>query len=194
MRVRTSVIGVAVLVGMIDVSAQAPRPSDPWFRRSTQAGDFQPARLPWKTFAVELPKDWQLGPGVGATLFWVTEEVRGDLPAAGIVFEHTENVEPLNPNDVDAKLAGFEAEYVRRRDPGGSNFEQEAKDVDGRRFILVRYSRAGFTGPDRVVVYVVPAGKVMYRLFCIAPEKQFNEKYQEIFAHVAASFKPSVAN
>jgi hypothetical protein len=46
------------------------------------------------------------------------------------------------------------------------------------------------SGRDRVVQYSIPAGAVMFRLICIAPEAQMSA-YQAAFAHVAFSFKPS---
>jgi hypothetical protein len=42
-----------------------------------------------------------------------------------------------------------------------------------------------------VIQYSVPSGNVMYRLVCIAPTAQLAQRYQAIFAHVAASFKPT---
>ena len=59
--------------------------------------------------------------------------------------------------------------------------------------MLIQYSRGGLIGTDRVALYVFPAGRAMYRLICIAPEKEMVSKYQQIFAHVAWSFKPIIS-
>jgi hypothetical protein len=173
--------------------AQAPSGSDPWMRKSSKPQDFHVAKLPWNTFSIELPDDWQLVPSFGAVLLTAAEKARSNQPSAAIIVEHTLNIEPLNASDVDQRLATLEADWVRQRDPSGENFEHQAKEVDGRRYVMIQYTRPGFNGRDRIVVYVLASGKVMYRLYCIAPEKQIAEKYQAIFAHVAATFKPSAA-
>jgi hypothetical protein len=174
--------------------AQAPAGSDPWMRKSSKPQDFHVAKLPWNTFSVELPDDWQLVPSFGAALVTAAEKGRGNQPVAAIIIEHTLNIEPLNASDVDERLATLEADWVRQRDPSGESFEHQAKEFDGRRYVMIQYTRPGFNGRDRVVVYVMAAGKVMYRLICIAPDKQIAEKYQAIFAHVASTFKPATAS
>jgi hypothetical protein len=189
-----SAIWLLLTLGFVEPSAQPQVPSDPWFKMSQRPRDFRQAPLPWKTFTVEVPNGWQLTPGYNSILFTAAEKVGSNLPAASIVFEHTALPEPLGPNDVDANLAGNEADYARGRDPGNQKVEQDAKEVNQRRFMLIQYSRNGFFGMDRVAVYVFPAGRVMYRLICIAPEKEFVQKYQPIFAHVAWSFKPAIAD
>jgi len=191
MIIRSTAIVLVFSLGLVETHAQ-PKPSDPWFGRSTKAGDFYAAKLPWKTFSVELPDDWQLVPGFGATLLTIAEKGRGNQPGAAIVIEHTLNVLPLGPGDVDARLAKNEAEFAQGRDPGAQKVDAQVKDVNNQRFMLIQYSRSGFGVTDRVAVYVFPTGKVMYRLICIAPEAQVAAKYQEIFAHVASSFKPAI--
>jgi hypothetical protein len=192
MTFRSSVAWLLLTLASTDLHAQAPSASEPLIRRSARAGDFQAAKLPWNTFTIDLPDGWPLVPGWGAILVSAAERGRGNQPSAAIVIEHTQNIEPLSPSDVDERLAALEADWAHQRDPAGQNFEQHTREFEGRRFVIVQYRRAGFNGPDRVTVYVLPAGKVMYRLICIAPDKEAR-KYQEIFAHVAASFKPSAA-
>ena len=63
------------------------------------------------------------------------------------------------------------------------------KEVNGRRFVFIRYFRPGLAGTDAVVQYAIPNGNVMYRLICIAPSAQLTTKYQATFAHVAQSLK-----
>jgi hypothetical protein len=183
-----------LMLSVAQAQAQSPAQTDPWFKRSARPNDFRPARLPWNTFSIELPEDWHLVPGYSAVLVTAAERGRGNFPAGAIVIEHTALVKPLGPNDVNDLLGGLEIDFARLRDPAGKNFEHQVKDVNNQRFILIQYLRAGFAGDDRVVVYAMPAGKVMYRLICIAPEKEIAQKYQAIFAHVAASFKPVVSN
>ena len=139
---------------------------DPWFGRSAKARDFSPAKLPWKIFTIELPDDWQMVPGLASTLLTIAERGSGNQPAGAIVIEHTANVLPLGPSDVDARLARNELDFMASRDPAGTKFASEAKEVNNRRFVLIQYSRPGFFGPDHVAVYVFPTGKAA-RLICI---------------------------
>jgi hypothetical protein len=175
-------------LGLVDMHAQ-PK-ADPWFGPSSRPRDFYAAKLPWKIFTIELPDDWQIVPGFASTLLTIAEKGSGNQSAAAIVIEHTLIELPLLPSDIDARLAKNEANFAQSRDPGGKNFEPQVKEVNGQRFMLIQFSKPGFFGPpDRVTVYVFPAGKVMYRLICIAPEAQMASKYQAIFAHVAWSFR-----
>lgn len=178
-----------LMVGLDGISAQQPVTADPWFGPSPRPRDFRPAALPWNTFSVDFPNGWELVRGYGIILVTATERMRGNVPGAAIVLEHNSLVEPLGPQEIDANLAKFELEdVIKVREPGGQNFRSEAKQVNNRRFVLIQYERPGISGTDRVSVYVMPFGRVMYRLICITPEKELT-RYQPICAHVAASFK-----
>jgi hypothetical protein len=180
-----------LMVGLDGISAQQPVTADPWFGPSPRPRDFRPALLPWNTFSVEFPNGWELVRGYGIILVTATERMRGNVPGAAIVVEHNALVEPLGPQEIDTKLAELELEdVIKVREPGGQNFRSEAKEVNKRRFVFIQYSRPGFSGTDRVSVYVMPVGRVMYRLICIAPEKEV-ARYQPMCAHVANSFKPA---
>lgn len=167
---------------------------DPWFRQSAKPKDFVAARLPWNVFSIDMPKNWVAVAGFGSMLFTRAERGKGDQTAASISVEQTRLVAALTSNDVDASLAELEANLASTRDPSGTNFAHQVKDVDGRRFIFVTYTRPGLNGPDSVVLYIFPAGNVMYRLICIAPGSEVAPKYQTAFAHVAASFKTATAS
>ena len=173
---------------MPSLSAAQTAAPDPWFRRSPRPRDFQLAKLPWNAFTIELPEDWQLLPGHGGTLLGSTEKTKANQTGGVIMLEHQRLQDSLSTKDIDAAMAQYEATAARGRDPGGENFAQQVKEVNGQRFIFIEYSRKGLTGDDKVVMYEIPAGLVLYRLICIAPAAQI-DKYQPVFAHVAASFK-----
>jgi hypothetical protein len=185
----------ALLVGLIiaDTHAQSQTAPDAWFRASTKPKDFGAAKLPWNSFSIELPKNWQMVPGYGGILLTAVEKTRNNQAIAAIALEQMLLVEPLAANDIDAVLAGLEEAAARQRDPSGKDFVQQVKEADGRRFVFIQYSRPGLNGLDRVVQYAIPSGRVMYRLICIAPAALLTTKYQAMFAHVARSFKPSGA-
>ena len=193
MAARATVVVLLLTLGLVETHAQATATLDPWFGSSPRARDVSPAKLPWTNFTIDLPDGWQMVPGFASTMLTIAEKGNGNRPVAAIVIEHTLNELPLLPSDIDARLAKNEANFAQSRDPGGRNFNPQVKDIKDRRLMLIHYTRPGFSGlDDHVAVYVFPAGKVMYRLICIAPEAQLASKYQPIFAHVAASFKPAV--
>lgn len=183
------IVAVPLVVVLSLVGAQAQ--SDPWFRRSANPKDFAVARLPWNTFSIELPKDWQVAPGYGGILLLAVERTKNNQSAASVVIEQMRLTVPLTAHDVDDGLAELEANQARVRDPAGQDFQQHVKDVNGQRFVFLTYSRRGLNGMDSVVQYAMPNGNVMYRLVCIAPTAQLAQRYQATFAHVAASFKPT---
>jgi hypothetical protein len=191
MSIRLTAISFLVALGLAQAHTVAQTAPDAWFRSSTKPKDFTVAKLPWNSFSIELPKNWQLVPGYGTILLTAVEKTKNNQATAAIVLEQMLLVEPLGGKDIDDVIAGLEATDARQRDPSGQNFNQEVKEGDGQRFVLVQYSRPGLNGEDRVVRYAIPAGRIMYRLICIAPAAQLTEKYQATFAHVAKSFKPS---
>jgi hypothetical protein len=191
---RLAAIALLATLALVHPDAQAQTGSDPWFRYSTKPKDFQAAKLPWNTFSIELPKNWQLVPGYGGMFFIAVEKTRNNQATAAVILEQMHLVEPLGPADVDSVLGKLEADAALYRDPSGKNLEQQIKQVGAQRFVFLQYTRPGHNGTDRVVMYAIPAGRIMYRLVCIAPADQLEAKYQEIFAHVAASFKRMGAN
>ena len=191
MNIRLTATSLLLVLGLADAHAQTQTAPDAWFRRSPKPNDFSAAKLPWNSFSLELPKNWQLVPGYGGILLTAVEKTRNNQATAAIALEQMLLVEPLAVNEIDAVLAGLETAAARQRDPAGQDFDQQVKEANGRRFVLIQYSRPGLNGMDRVVQYAIPSGRVMYRLICIAPAAQLTEKYQAMFAHVAQSFKPS---
>jgi hypothetical protein len=193
MNIRLTATALLVGLSIADTHAQSQTAPDAWFRPSTKPKDFSVAKLPWNSFSIELPKDWQMVPGYGGILLTAVEKTRNNQAIAAIALEQMLLVEPLAANDIDAVLAGLEEAAARQRDPAGKDFAQQVKEADGRRFVFIQYSRPGLNGLDRVVQYAIPSGRVMYRLICIAPDALLTTKYQAMFAHVARSFKPSGA-
>ena len=193
--------GVAILLALfvapvqsVPVAQRAEAPAvapDPWYSRSSRARDFEVPKGLLGKFTIELPKDWQIVPGYGGVVFTAAEKTRSNQSGADIVLERMELGGPLEPKDLTPTFANAEMSAMRERQPGGQGFTQQLKDADGRRFILIQYTKPGWAGLDSVVQYSIPAGAVMYRLICIAPEAQLLAKYQPIFAHVAVTFKAS---
>jgi hypothetical protein len=191
---RLAAIAVLATLALAHPGVRAQTGSDPWFRYSTKPKDFQAPKLPWNTFSIELPKNWQLVPGYGGILLMAVEKTRNNQATAAVILEQMHLVEPLAMGDVDSVLGKLEADAARYRDPSAQNLEQQIKQVGAQRFVFIQYTRPGQNGTDRVVMYAIPAGRIMYRLICVARADQLATRYQETFAHVAASFKRLGAN
>jgi hypothetical protein len=178
---------LVVVLCLFHIPADAQGTSDPWYGPSSKRGDFEPTRAPSTNFGIELPKGWQIIPGHGSILFTATEKTKNNVSSAAIVLEHLQLRSALA---VSATVAEVELTTIREREPSGRDFSQQIKNVAGREFIFIQYTRLGLAGPDRVVQYSILSGSVLYRLICIVSEPQV-AKYQSTFAHVAASFKPN---
>ena len=179
-----------VRVALAQRAPSPSAPSDPWYGRSPNPKRFEAPKTPLGPFAIELPKDWQIVPGQGGIIFTAAEKTGNDLPAAALLVEH---VQLRGTIEVTPAIAENELASIREREPGGEGFAQQIKKTDGRAYIFIEFGRPGLGRPDRVVQYSIPSGSVMYRLICIAPAVDLVRKYQQIFAHVAASFKPMAA-
>jgi hypothetical protein len=184
--------GLMLLLAIGLAHAQPAKPqeaaADPWYSLNPRPRDFEPAKGQLGKFTIDLPKDWIIVPGHDGVLFTAAERPKNNQSAAAIVLEQMQLQGSVGPKDVTATLAEAELSAMRDRQPNGQNFAQQVKDTGGRRFIFIQYSKPGWSGPESVVQYSIPAGAVIYRIICIAPTAQL-PTYQPRFAHVAASFK-----
>src|SRR5262249_44565942 len=107
MSARITAIAALLLLNISVSYAQSARQgqsttsSDPWFRQSAKPKDFVLAKLPWRAFTIEVPKDWQLSPGYGGVLFSATEKTKNNVPAATIVLQQMLLAVPLTRNEID---------------------------------------------------------------------------------------------
>ena len=92
---RLAAIALFATLALAHPDAQAQTGSDPWFRYSTKPKDFQAAKLPWNTFSIELPKNWQLVPAHGGILLTAVEKTRNNQATAAVVLEQMHLVEPI---------------------------------------------------------------------------------------------------
>ena len=166
--------------------AQQPA-ADPWFGPSSKPRDFAVPKVQLGSYSIELPKDWQIGPGHAGILLFATERTGNKLPRAAIKLEHQSL---FDAPTVTPEFGEAELRLIRQREPSGQGFTQQIKEGSGRRFVFIQYTRPGLVTTDSVVQYSIPVGAVMYRLICIAPQNEL-AIFQQIFAHVAASFRPA---
>ncbi|MEO6236820.1 MAG: hypothetical protein ABIQ52_07440 [Vicinamibacterales bacterium] len=170
-----------------------PRPED-WYGKLSKTKDFDAPKRFSGTFQIELPRDWQLGPGHTGTVFLVVEKTKRFEQGAAIMLEYQSLQTVMEPSilpSVGAELL----KDVQARELGGSDFSQQViRAVDGRFVIMIQYDRPSLAGAkDHVVQYSMPIGRTMYHLICIAPAAAI-QKYRPIFAHTAASFATVTAS
>ena len=188
MKLTVKVAACLLTLGAVQahLAAQAP---DPWFAKSAKDKDFEAPKLPWSNISIELPKGWQLLPGHNGFLLTAAEKTRNNQPAGVIMLEQMRLQDTLLPKDLTEATLNFETANTKERDPAGDKFQGQIKQgSEGRRFIFMQYTRPGIAGPDRVTQYSVPAGVILYRVICIAPEALI-ARYQSTCAHVAESFR-----
>jgi hypothetical protein len=153
------------------------------------AKDFQLFRDPAGRFSLEFPKDWQVNAGVGDVLVTFAQKKN---EAALLVQQFHLNLAPT-AEKIDELFAQIEEETLKERQPQAIAVSHRIADGNGRRFIVIDYTRPGLTRPlERVRQYSVPIGQDLYRLICSAAPAQF-AKYDPFFAHANESFTAPAA-
>jgi hypothetical protein len=166
-----------------------PRPQD-WYGKLPKPKDFDAPKKFSGSFQIELPKDWQLGPGHTGTVFLVIEKTKRFEQGAAILLEYQSLQTAVDPSILPAVGTELLKDVQARELEGSAFYQQAIRALDGRFLIMIQYDRPSLAGggaKDHVVQYSMPIGKTMYHLICIAPAAQV-EKYRPIFAHTAASF------
>jgi hypothetical protein len=172
---------LAVVVASAGLLAQAPAPNE--VGRAPKL-EVQQYVAPGNRIRFEFPKkDWQIVPGGTVSMVSVTQKAG----QAAVVVEHTKLNAALAPDDITDLFAQLEADQIKQAQPDASDMQSKLVSVGNRRLVIVGYTRRGVTGAERVRVYSVPVGVDLYRLTCSAASQQF-ARYEQVFAHVAATF------
>lgn len=178
------------LMGLIiSTHPRAQGATDPWYGLQSKPQNFDPPKVFTGVFQIQLPKGWHLAPGHTNTIFSVAEHTKKWETLGLITLEYMSLPAPVDPT-LMAGVADRELKEVQLRELRGKQFSSSVKTGKVGPLVLVQYDRPGISGTDdHVAQYSIPVGQVMYRLVCIAPSAAI-DKYQPIFAHVAASFMP----
>ncbi len=186
MQTVTSAAALAICLAASPLAAQAPAAgNDPWVATTTRI-QFQPLKAADTGFQLQWPKkDWMILPSAGS-LSLVLASKKGD---ALVVVERSELRQALEPSDITDLFAQLESDAVKEKQKA-IDVQSRVIDASGRRLVAVQYQRNGVMGVERVRQYSVPAGKVLYRLTCIATAPQFLT-YDPLFAHMASTFVPA---
>jgi hypothetical protein len=130
-------------------------------------------------------KDWWSVSGFGDDVVTLVERKKAE---AAIGLKRRMLHDAITDIDLNDDYVGIYLEEFRKAEPGARNLRHWLKEVDGRRFIVMRYERDGVAGPETVVMYSFPAGAAFYRLVCSASPSAF-AKYAPLFGHIAWSLK-----
>jgi hypothetical protein len=151
--------------------------------------DFQLFRDPAGRFSLEFPKDWQVNAGVGDVLVTFAQKKN---EAALVIERFHLNLAPT-ADQIDDLFAQIEEDTLKERQPQASAVAHKIAGGNGRRFVVIDYTRPGLTKPvERARQYSLPIGQDLYRLVCSAAPNQF-AKYEPLFAHVSESFTAPAA-
>ena len=169
-----------------DLSLAAAQGGEPWFAR-VQKPEFQPRPVGDGGIVVEVPrKDWQVVPGSGEELATLVEKKK----EATVLLERSPLQQALSFDEVTDVFVDLEKERLREMNPGATGFQTKLLQVgDSRRVVVVQFTREGAGGPELVRQYSYPEGRNLYRMIC-RTQVQRLKKYEPIFGHIAASFRP----
>lgn len=142
---------------------------------------------PDRRFSVEFPKDWN----------WMTVSPSGESLAvfvhpekeAAVVVERMRLRLKLSKDEITEVFAEEEEARLKESQPRATDIVAKIVTEQGKRLILIDYSRPGQGGiRERVRQYSFPVGQDLYRITSTAINKVF-PKYESIFATVASSLK-----
>ena len=147
--------------------------------------EFQPFQAPSKRFAMQYPKkDWNVVVGAGSVLV-LFAHVKAE---ASVAVDHTVMKQALSRDEITQLFADLEVDDLKQREPAAQGFKTALRtESDGRRIIVIEFTRPGIKGVEQVRQYLLPNGADLYRLICSAAPVHFG-KYDAVFERMAATF------
>jgi len=135
-------------------------------------------------FEIERPtKDWGLVPPGGTALAIVSRNDR----VASIVIDLGHLTEPLSEAEI-ATNAQIEIDTLKEQQANAKDFTSSLFDCKGGHGALIKYSRIGAKGAERVMRYLIGVERDLYRLEAVVQEASAT-KYEPILMHMIQSFK-----
>ena len=145
---------------------------------------------PGRRFSVEFPEDWQwtlVAPsGQPLAMF-----VQPKNEAAAVV-ERVRMRLRLEPNEITDIFATSESDYIKENQPKARDVVATLTTRNGKRIVVVDYTRDGIGERERVRQYSFPVGQDLYRVTCMALASRFT-RYESAFAAIADSLKSAEA-
>jgi serine/threonine-protein kinase len=124
-----------------------------------------------RRFSIEHPYGWD-----SLVVAGFGEPVSVFLPDGrplSVIVERVRLKVRLGRQDVGPVLADTEAEILKENQRAVSNVSSRVVRLDGTDVIAVDYSRSGTSGPERVRMYTLVFGDILFRTSCIAPPNEF---------------------
>jgi hypothetical protein len=141
-------------------------------------------RDPAGRFEVEYPsKDWASLPAGGSVIAIISNK---DKNATFIVDVSTLN-DPLADSEIMTN-AKFDVDGLKEKYPTAKDFTTELLDSKAGKGAIIRYSRVGTHGAERVMRYVIGVEKSLFRVDGVVAEGA-REKFEPVLMHMITSFK-----
>jgi len=135
-------------------------------------------------FEIEQPaKDWGLLPPGGSAIAIFARKDR----TATLVVDLARLTEPLGENEI-ATNAQIEVDTLKEQQPNAKDFKSELFECKGGKGALIRYSRIGSKGAERVLRYLIGVDRDLYRLDGVVQDASAS-KHEPILMHMIQSFK-----
>jgi len=163
------------VTGTPDADAQLfkRKPKPPAYRQHRTAGG---------EFSLELPGDWTIGQAGAAAIAVLVS------PKATVLVEQSVLRQPLSSDDVNQLFIDLEIDDLRTLMPGADQFRSELTTLSGRRAARLEFTRPGSSTPERVRLYVFPAGKKLFRVLLVADDSAF-PAVTPVFERIVASLR-----
>jgi len=135
-------------------------------------------------FEIDQPaKDWGLVPPGGTAIAIISRNDR----AATLVIDLARLTEPLGEGEITTN-AQIEIDTLKEQQPNAKEFSSEMFECKGGKGALIKYSRIGAKGAERVLRYLIAVDRDLYRLDGVV-ENASQTKYEPILMHMIQSFK-----
>src|SRR5262245_42589393 len=136
-------------------------------------------------FELEYPsKDWNSLTTGGSAVAILSRKDQ----AATVVIDLARLTEQLAASEVETNEK-IEIETIKEQQPTAKDFNTEIVDTKaGGRAALIKYTRVGSNGPERVLRYVVGVGQDLYRVIAVVPQASA-AKHEPTLLHMVTSFK-----
>jgi hypothetical protein len=128
-------------------------------------------------------KDWRVS-GRGLASLVTMEHKSGE---AAVALEYELRERPTLARLVNDTFVSIEQDQIHALHPQVKDITARILTAGERRVVMLDFTRAGDSGPERVRVYVIPIERQMFRLVCRAVPGRFGG-FEPVFSHVAASF------
>ena len=139
-------------------------------------------------FEIDQPTmDWHLLPVSGSAVAIFAHNNR----AATVVIDLAGLTEPLGPNEI-ATNAQIEIDTLKEQQPNAKDFSVEPVNCKSGNGALIKYSRIGTTGTERVLRYLIAVDHELYRLDATVQSARY-EEFEPVLMHMIQSFKAPAA-